>query len=50
MVLDARVGEGETFVQDTAHHPLGFHQGFLGWDVGALTPDLIRELLVLHDL
>lgn len=50
MVLDARVGERETFVQDTAHRPFGFHQGLLGWDVGTLTPNLVRQLLILHNL
>jgi len=50
MVLDARIWKREALVEYRAHHPLGFDQGFLGRDVRALTPSLIRELLILHDL
>ena len=50
MVLDPRIGERETLVEDGAHRLFGFDQCLLRWDVGALSPCLIREFLILHDL
>ena len=50
MVLDARIWEREALVEYTAHRPLRLDQRFLGWDVRALTPSLVRKLLILHDL